>query len=174
MKQLIDINVLVDVLIRLQLTRLPHVEKILDLGSCDCTLMSTYPYLDTHITFTDLKDSDGNIFQKTREQNKHNDRFSFIETSCDDLSMFEENSFDMVTFSNVIEHLTTEQIDKTMIAIKRVLKPNGLLVAITPNKVGRKLLGKYLMHPGHIEEFTAEEMLSFMYKYKFKIGRAHV
>jgi len=165
---MIDPNIYADVWLRLEMIRLPFVKKVLDLGSCSCTLKDTYPYKGTHITFTDLKNSDGYIFQRVMEENKDDDRYSFVETPCYDLSPFDDNSFEMVTFSHVIEHLTTEEINKTMKEIKRVLIPNGLLIISTPNKPSRKLLGNYCAHPGHIEEFSTEDIIDIIDRHKFK------
>jgi len=164
----ININVFADALIRLEFTKLPQVKKMMDLGSSNCdSIIQTYPYVGTHITFTDLKNSDRGLFQKAMKEHKNNTRFSFVETSCEDLSMFEDNSFDMITFSNVIEHLTSKQIKKTMKGIKRVLKKDGFFILVTPNKIGRKIVGKYLAHEKHIEEFTGTEMLTLIDKYGF-------
>ena len=111
----LDVNVYADVLTRIELVNLPYVKNILDLGAGNCILHETYPYNDTHITFTDLAKSDNNTFQRKKEWLRKLDRYSFVETPCYDLSMFEDNSFEMVMFSHVIEHLTKEQIAKTML-----------------------------------------------------------
>jgi SAM-dependent methyltransferase len=151
----------------MQICKLPYVKKILDIGSGPCLLAELYPYIDSEITFVDKDDSDGSEFQRAIQKMKSCKRFKFVETTSDDLSMLESNAYEMVTFLNVIEHLTPEQIEKTMCEIKRVLEPNGILVLVTPNKKGRQLVGKYLTHPGHIEEFTFEEIEAMLDKSDF-------
>lgn len=55
----------------------------------------------------------------------------FRHASAYDLSQFEDSSFDAVTLLDVIEHL--QQPVVALNQIKRVLKPNGLLVVTTDN-----------------------------------------
>lgn len=46
---------------------------------------------------------------------------------------FKTNSFDLVTSISLIEHLTPSQVNKFLTEIKRVLKPKGFLLLVTPN-----------------------------------------
>ena len=166
----ININAYHDVLARFKYTTLPFAEYILDVGSGPCLFRTIYPYTGSKITFLDMDDSDGNAFNIAKKELSDNPDYSFITGCSDDLSMLDDDSFDMVNFSQVFEHLTPDQIDKTMREINRVLKTDGLLILGTPAKEGRILTGNYKAHPGHIEEYTHDEMLSYFTMYGFLIA----
>jgi len=166
-----NINVFADIKLRTLMSRLPYVDYLLDLGSSTCTLADAYPYADTKIVFTDLKNSDGGDFQRVAKTHKDNSNFSFIETSCTDLSVFKDDSFDMVTSFNVIEHLTEKEYNQSLQETVRVLKSGGRFVICTPNKTGRKICNTYLAHPGHIEEFTADELIKIVTAHGFIIDK---
>jgi SAM-dependent methyltransferase len=48
---------------------------------------------------------------------------------------YEDNTFDVVLYCEIIEHLLMNPVN-TQREINRVLKPNGTLVVITPNVAG--------------------------------------
>ena len=164
-----NINTLFDVLQRFKHATLPYAERVLDIGAGTCNFKDLYPWLDAKITFLDMDDSDGNFFNMARAALKDEDNYSFVTSTSDDLSMFEDGSFDMVIFSHVIEHLTFEQRDKTMSEISRVLRRGGIMSLSTPARNGRKLVGKYKAHPGHVEEYSHEELNKFITEAGFVI-----
>jgi SAM-dependent methyltransferase len=49
---------------------------------------------------------------------------------------FEENSFDTVILNDVLEHIPYDLIDKLIVGIKKVLKPNGVIYISVTNKFG--------------------------------------
>ncbi len=53
--------------------------------------------------------------------------------SCDDLSRFSVDHFDLVFASNLLEHLTDEMIRRTLAEAVRILKPGGRLILLQPN-----------------------------------------
>jgi ubiquinone/menaquinone biosynthesis C-methylase UbiE len=55
-----------------------------------------------------------------------------IVASCTKIP-FEKNTFDLVTSSQTIEHITLKDLQKTLKEIYRVLKPGGLCYLETPN-----------------------------------------
>jgi 2-polyprenyl-3-methyl-5-hydroxy-6-metoxy-1,4-benzoquinol methylase len=61
-------------------------------------------------------------------------------------SSFKPNTFDVVLYQDVIEHLV-DPLDELATA-KKILKPNGLIFLVTPNVEGywAKLLGTYWYH----------------------------
>lgn len=58
---------------------------------------------------------------------------SFFVGSVNNLP-FEDNSFDVVIFLAVLEHIPKDTEPQALAEIHRVLKPNGLLILETPNK----------------------------------------
>ena len=71
------------------------------------------------------------------------------------LSGIADNSFDFAVTFQVIEHI---QDDKTFIReIHRVLKPGGILLLTTPNR-----LMSLTRNPWHIREYTAPELASII------------
>jgi SAM-dependent methyltransferase len=66
------------------------------------------------------------------------DRFAApgVETmrlSATDLSPLEGSSFDVVFASNLLEHLTRDQIDQALAEFRRVLRPGGRVILLQPN-----------------------------------------
>lgn len=72
---------------------------------------------------------------------------------CDD---YPENFFDVITLSDVIEHISDPPAFLSVLA--RILKPQGLLMIITPDTSSwtRKILGGYWPHykPEHLYYFN--------------------
>ncbi|MBT3293682.1 MAG: class I SAM-dependent methyltransferase [Verrucomicrobia bacterium] len=58
---------------------------------------------------------------------------SFRQGDCTDLSYLPDRSVANVFASNLLEHLTHEQLDRLMPEIKRILAPSGRLLLIQPN-----------------------------------------
>lgn len=57
----------------------------------------------------------------------------FICSSAEDLSMVGAATIDLVFTSNLLEHLTDDQLEGTAREIRRVLRPEGTLITIQPN-----------------------------------------
>jgi len=61
------------------------------------------------------------------------DDIDFHRSSVENLDFLNSNSIDVVFGSNLLEHLDRTQIKRTILEIKRILKPSGKLVLIQPN-----------------------------------------
>jgi SAM-dependent methyltransferase len=58
----------------------------------------------------------------------------FHQGRADDLGFLEDASVDVVFTSNLLEHLRSkEEVERTIAAVRRVLKPGGHLIAMGPN-----------------------------------------
>ena len=101
---------------------------------------------------------------------------------------FEDESFDVVLFNEVFEHLRIDLIS-TMTEVRRVIRPGGTLLLSTPNlrsvrgfwslvlmhrgcHVGPGLYDEYEKlqrygHMGHVREYTAREVSKFLAKIGF-------
>jgi ubiquinone/menaquinone biosynthesis C-methylase UbiE len=77
---------------------------------------------------------------------------------------FKDNSFDVIISIETIEHLKNTGLFLSQ--IKRVLKPNGLLILSTPNK---KSSSRLFNNPYHIHEYTTQELRALLSK-SFKIS----
>ena len=169
MNPIFDINVIADALQRFQYSLLAKEENILDIGSGSCSFHEQYSFKNVNITFTDMKESEEGIFQEAKKRLENVKEFRFVETPAEDLSMFKNDEFDMLVFSHVIEHMTTEQQDKALAEMSRVLKKDKKLIIATPNREGRKIMGKYKAHSNHIEEFSPDELAAILNKHGFEI-----
>jgi len=74
--------------------------------------------------------------------------------SCTHLQ-FQDNSFDKVIFTELIEHLTRIQGQIALTEAKRVLKPGGKLVGSTPLRTTPK---SFPVTYSHIHEYSKEEL----------------
>jgi GT2 family glycosyltransferase/2-polyprenyl-3-methyl-5-hydroxy-6-metoxy-1,4-benzoquinol methylase/spore maturation protein CgeB/Tfp pilus assembly protein PilF len=81
-----------------------------------------------------------------------------IDWSVGDLRSFEpvENTYDLVTSFEVIEHLTREEIPGYLERIRTSLKPGGVALISTPNR----LVAEQWQNPFHHAEMTLEEFRS--------------
>jgi 2-polyprenyl-3-methyl-5-hydroxy-6-metoxy-1,4-benzoquinol methylase len=82
----------------------------------------------------------------------------FHQLSVPPLSIFEDNTFDMVVTFQVIEHIRNDQL--FIQEIKRVLKQDGLLIMTTPN---RKM--SLTRNPWHVREYLLSGMTGLISKY---------
>ncbi|MEY4731259.1 MAG: hypothetical protein RL681_205 [Candidatus Parcubacteria bacterium] len=57
----------------------------------------------------------------------------FARRDVSDLSNYPGNRFDVVFASNLLEHLTTDAIVKTLAEVSRILKPGGRFIVMQPN-----------------------------------------
>ena len=89
---------------------------------------------------------------------------------------FDDNSFDVVTNLQLMEHLSFNDNEKLLNEINRVLKPNGKLIITTPNYFGPwiilekivNLLGKVKYDEQHITFFNKKKMINFLNKLGYK------
>ncbi len=82
---------------------------------------------------------------------------------------FAENSFDVITLIEVIEHLSDPQ--RVVHEISRLLRPGGVLVCQTADFDGRQAIdaGKEYHYylPGHLSYFTAANLTSLLRNHGF-------
>lgn len=79
---------------------------------------------------------------------------------------YPDNTFDLVTCYELIEHFHPTYLDFFLAEIKRVLKPEGTLLLSTPNYDGKHKAGN------HVHEFREGELEGFLSQY-FKIEKKH-
>jgi 2-polyprenyl-3-methyl-5-hydroxy-6-metoxy-1,4-benzoquinol methylase len=83
----------------------------------------------------------------------------------------QDKNYDLVIFSEVIEHLEDDQ--KVLHDIRQVLKPNGLLIITTPSlhaplyRMG--MLDEFDKEVGHLRRYTKDELISLVKNNGYKI-----
>jgi 2-polyprenyl-3-methyl-5-hydroxy-6-metoxy-1,4-benzoquinol methylase len=82
----------------------------------------------------------------------------FYQLSVPPLSVFADNTFDVVVSFQVIEHIQND--DLFVQEIKRVLKQDGMFIMTTPNR--RMSLTR---NPWHVREYTLSSMNELISKY---------
>ena len=88
---------------------------------------------------------------------------------------FRDESFDVITFLEVIEHCDDIQNNKTIKEFYRLLKPNGILIITTPNyssfwPVLEKIIsfiGSIDYRKQHIKKFNKKKLNNFLKLNKF-------
>ena len=82
----------------------------------------------------------------------------FQQCRLPDLTGIQSNSFDTVICFQVIEHIKND--NRLLGEIKRVLKPGGVLILTTPNK-----LTSLTRNPFHVREYPPQQMRSLISGY---------
>lgn len=95
----------------------------------------------SHVVGADL---DPDVIRSARSKSSGNVRFEIQDVTN---TSFEDGQFDVVTSFETIEHVN----DRAMLAeMKRITKPNGLLIISTP----QNSIGKNPLHPHHLREYS--------------------
>lgn len=90
-----------------------------------------------------------------------------INSRASDLSAIPDSSVDVLLSSNLFEHFTDEELQKTMDEVNRVLKKGGRLILMGPNF--RLQPGPYFDDHTHKKIFTDSSLASFVLENGFKI-----
>lgn len=170
--------------LKIMLKTLKPGQKVLDVGANPPFLVATLTELGFDTTGIDLTPT---AFQKTI------DKYNLQLASCDiekEPLPFEDNTFDYLLFTEVIEHLRINPVF-TMSELYRVLKPGGTLMLETPNLYSLNGIYNFLVKGrayaccnndiytefsqynkfgffGHIREYTTQELQLFLTKIGFK------
>jgi ubiquinone/menaquinone biosynthesis C-methylase UbiE len=90
-----------------------------------------------------------------------------IKSSSEHITQVASNSIDLVFTSNFFEHLTVEQIENTLMEVKRVLKKNGRIMILQPNiKYAYREYWDYFDHVSPLSHLSMSEALK---KHGFQI-----
>jgi len=90
-----------------------------------------------------------------------------IQSSVTDLSSVESGTADVVFASNLFEHLTDEDLEKTMKEVRRVLKEKGRLILMQPNY--RLSYKTYFDDPTHKKVFSDVSLKAFLQSFDLGI-----
>ncbi|OBK43391.1 glycosyltransferase [Mycobacterium sp. 1081908.1] len=96
----------------------------------------------------------------------------FHQGRADDLDFLPEGSVDVVFTSNLLEHLRSkEQVERTIAAARRVLKPGGHLIAMGPNI--RFVPGDYWDFWDHIVPISDRSLTELLASCDFEIAESY-
>jgi O-antigen biosynthesis protein len=93
----------------------------------------------------------------------NNDKLSFLQGTVSSIPL-DDNSIDVVISFETIEHVTEADQHLFMSEVKRVLKPDGLLIISTPN-TAMYSIKQDLNNQFHLKEFAKEELKNFLNEY---------
>lgn len=163
-----------------------------------CLELGANPYFTTMIlhTYTNLELTLANYFgpfpnsqsaQNIEYRNQKGNALEKLELKYDHFNIedtpfpYANKSFDVVIFGEIIEHLLNDPL-KVLREIKRVLKPDGILVLTTPNvarleNVARLIAGANIYDPysgygpygRHNREFNRHELALLLDYVGFKV-----
>lgn len=154
--------------------------KILEIGSFPCHLTYCVKRLGYPVIGLDINPKRVENFIK---------RHNLIVKECNienEKIPFNDNSFDLIIFSEIFEHLRIDPIS-TLKEINRIVRPGGIMMLTTPNlySLGKIILfnlGKGFNNPykefeklhtvghmGHIREYSTKEIKQFLENTGFKV-----
>lgn len=82
-----------------------------------------------------------------------------FQQNSDFLAGFEDQSYDLITCFEMIEHVCESDQHRAIQALSRVLRPQGLLLISTPNP---EITSLYGANPYHLREMTREEFVDLL------------
>ncbi len=166
-----------------------------------CLELGANPYFTTLLLkeFTALKVELANYFGNL-PGGEHMQRVSYVDRSCGEPAQidlpfqhfnvesesfpYDDNQFDVVVFAEIIEHLLNNPCG-VLREIRRVMKPDGVLVLTTPNvarleNVARMISGQNIYDPysghgpygRHNREYNANELVQLLSHEGFKVEQS--
>jgi ubiquinone/menaquinone biosynthesis C-methylase UbiE len=106
---------------------------------------------------------------------------SYLAVSLDQPNLpFEDESFDVVTIAEVIEHVHPFDSLKSMLELRRVLKPGGRIIVTTPNyrslwpliELLLEWLSPVKYREQHISKYTPSSLVRFVETCGFEVTKA--
>jgi SAM-dependent methyltransferase len=137
----------------------PYLENkktILDLGAGYCDFINNVTA--EHKIAVDMSEDFSKFANKDVQ---------IVRSVVTDLSEVPSSSVDVVFASNLLEHLTDSDLEKTMSEVRRILNKNGLFISMQPNY--RLAYKTYFDDPTHKKVFSDEALRSFLLSYNFNI-----
>lgn len=90
-----------------------------------------------------------------------------IQSSVTDMKDVSDDTVDIVFASNLFEHLSDDELSKTVGEVKRVLKKDGRLILMQPNY--RLSYKTYFDDPTHKKVFSDTALRAFLISFGFEI-----
>jgi len=135
---------------------IPENCRILDIGAGYCNFINNIQAKEKHAV---------DIFSRLPEY-ANKDVATHVH-SCTNLDFFNNDSFDVIFASNLLEHLTREELLETLYELKRILRENGKLIILQANF---KYCAKtYYDDYTHIQAFTERGLSEMLEAHGFHI-----
>jgi SAM-dependent methyltransferase len=164
---------------------LPRASSILDLGGSakghpeGAMIAYGYPYKFESLTIIDLPRVERHPIyadicgEYTDVIATPQGPVRYVYTSMADLSMFADDSFDLVYSGQSIEHVSREDAVRTCQEVWRVLRPGGTFCLDTPNRAVTRLeFPDSWINPDHEYEYTHAELSAILGTSGFAIREA--
>ena len=120
---------------------IPADSRVLELGGGYCNFINNIRASEKHVV---------DIYEGVKELAAEN--VTAHVQSCTTLANFPDSHFDVVFASNLFEHLTRDQLDATLLEVRRVLGRDGRLMVIQPNF--KYAIREYFDDYTHLQVFT--------------------
>ena len=89
--------------------------------------------------------------------NKHGKRVKYIVNVHDNLSVFDDNYFELIISDIVLQHVPQEFQSKYITEFVRVLSPGGILVFQIPGEIIKKGLAPFILKTGVFAQYGLEK-----------------
>lgn len=139
---------------------IPEDSRVLDLGAGYCDFINNIKAAERHAL---------DIFSKLDEF--AGDGVNAHKGNCTDLSIFNDGTLDVIFASNLFEHLTHEELLKTIDEIRRVLRKGGRLILLQPNF--KYCYRTYFDDYTHLQIFTHNGMYDLLEMAGLRIEDIH-
>lgn len=101
---------------------IPSKSRVLEIGAGHCELINAIAHAEQKVAF----DINPDIYDYAADG---------VTAVCDSIEQIStiQKKFDVIIANNVLEHLTHSQIVETLLAVKKLLENEGILMLIQPN-----------------------------------------
>lgn len=151
-------NEIWEIIARYLQKEIPLNSAVLDLGAGRCNFINNIKAREKHAldVFSEIK------------KHADSDVITHVQSSAS-MKNLKSGYFDVVFASNLFEHLTREDVKKTLTEVRRILKQGGKLIIVQPNfKYAYK---EYWDDYTHIMPFTHIGMTDLLSSYGFAIAK---
>ena len=140
----------------LQKKFIPPDSRILDLGAGYCSFINN------------IRGSEKHAVDLFAELTEHAAKEVITHIGpCTNLDFFDDNSFDLVFASNLLEHLPNDALFNTLTEVRRILKAGGSIMCLQPNF--RLCYRTYFDDYTHVQIFTDRSLSEFLNSFDFNV-----
>lgn len=140
----------------LQMKYVPEDSRVLDLGAGYCNFINNIKAKSKHAV---------DVFSRFHEY-AAKDVVTHVSTATE-MPFFADDSFDVAFASNLVEHLSREDLILVLSELRRVLRKDGTLMLMQPNF--KYCSTTYFDDYTHIQIFTDASLFDFLEAYGFEV-----